>query len=107
MPQYIIHKDGAFNVFCTVVDACYFEPALTLAELQEWYREEFGKHGMEGLPARIERAISHGTSAFTDDLDSHIRCGTRVSKVGRPEFIRRFLTLRPTDESPAPPEQSP
>ena len=30
MPQFIIHKDGAFNLFCTVVDSCWFEPALTL-----------------------------------------------------------------------------
>ena len=106
MPAYIIHKDGAFNVFSSVVDACYFEPALTRVELEKWYRDEYGKSGMLGLPERIKRATDTGTSAMGGTIDGHIdsnRCGPREGKITKAEFIRRFLTIIPSSEIDHPP----
>lgn len=35
MPTFIIHKDGAYNLYSTVSDGCHYEGALTLAQLHE------------------------------------------------------------------------
>ena len=96
MPTYIIHKDGAYNFFSTVTDSCYFEPALTLDELKEWYESEFGRNGMRDLPRRLERAVSKGTSALGCSLESLIscnRCGEKEGRLSKAEFLRRYLTI--------------
>lgn len=99
MPTYIIHKDGAFNMFSTVDNNPIFEPACTLEELREWYREEFGRKGLEDeLPSRLERAIATGCSAMPglEDLDYCIKynhSGKNGKPLPRAEFIRRFLTI--------------
>ena len=114
MPAFIIHKDGAYNVFSTVVDACYFEPALTLDELREWYRPEYGEAGMRVLPARLERAHSTGSSAISGShepkknaetwafrqvpiADGEDEPNEAVVAALVPEFYRRFLTLPSND----------
>jgi hypothetical protein len=97
MPQYIIHKDGAYNIFATVVDAPYFDSALTLEELKEYTKEEYGKEGLRQLDDRLERAHSKGCSAFNDiDLEDCIsgnRAGPGESEMPFDEFIAKYLTL--------------
>lgn len=89
MPNYILHKDGAYNVFSTVVDACYFEPALTLEQLRGV--------APDNLAERLERAHATGCSAMDGStLAECIACnraGEREANLPRDEFIRRFLTL--------------
>lgn len=108
MPQYIIHHEGAFNVYCTVSDGVYFEPALTLTELETWYREKYGSEGMRQLPERLQRAIATGCSAYPDvsSLDYCISMcrgidapekWTDLKKQSRRIFLQRFLTLSSKD----------
>jgi hypothetical protein len=97
MPQYIIHKDGAYNIFSTVVDAPYFDSALTLDQLKAYTQEQYGLEGMRQLDARLERAHKKGCSAFDMDLEECISCnraGPDESEVPLDEFVRKYLTLQ-------------
>jgi hypothetical protein len=94
MPQYIIHRDGVFNIFDTVVDAPVFSRALSKSELEEWYREQYGLHGMRELPQRIERAIVHGCSGHPpfDKLESYIEDWALVHHRAKADFVPRYLS---------------
>lgn len=102
MGQYIIHKDGAYNIFSTVIDAPYFDSALTRDELTHYVRTVHGTHGLSSLDARLGRAHATGCSAFDMDLQDCIsgnRAGPNESEVPYDEFISRYLTLgKPADE---------
>lgn len=97
MPQYIIHKDGAYNLYSTIVDAPIFEHALTLQQLEEYVRFEQGQHGINALPARLERAHRTGSSClFGSALEEEVSCnraGPDESRLPFDEFVQRFLTL--------------
>lgn len=98
MPQYIIHKDGAYNIFSTKVDAPYFDQALTLEELTEWYRKEHGEDGMHALPARLGRAHATGCSGRGPDstlaecIEGN-KAGEGETELSFDEFVVRYLTL--------------
>lgn len=98
MPQYIIHKDGAYNIFSTVVDAPIFAEALTLEQLRDWYGAEYGRQGLEELPPRLERAVANGTSSMIGHtLEDHIRAnraGENEAELSHDDFIRQYITLR-------------
>jgi len=103
MPRYIIHKDGAYNFFSTVVDAACYESALTLEQVEGIVKEKHGSDGMRDLPARLKRAHETGCSADGWTLDDCIagnRQGPNESEMPRDEFIRRYLTFpaRTSDE---------
>ena len=103
MPAYIIHHDGAYNLYSTISDGCWFEHGITLEQLHDVIGEEHGRQGsIDELPARLERAHETGCSGFGWTLDQCIsgnRAGTNESEVPRDEFIRKFLTLpTPTPE---------
>lgn len=96
MPQYIIHKDGVFNVFSSVVDAPLIERGLTLEELQEWFRFMQGSAAMVELPERVERALATGTSALSgttlQELIACNRAGPNETSLPPAEFERRYLS---------------
>ena len=87
MAHFILHHDGAYNVWSTVVDAPCYESALTLDQLR----------AVEPVTAdRLDRAHEDGCSSYHDSLDDCIsfnRAGENESALPRDEFIRRFLTL--------------
>jgi len=99
MGTFIVHHEGAYNVFSTIPDAFYFETALTLDELQIWYRQRYGEEGMAELPGRLERAHASGSSAQAGPwagLENSIsgnRAGLNESTLSVEECIRRFLAL--------------
>lgn len=97
MPQYILHKDGAYQVYSTVVDAPLYDQALTLDELTEVVRSEGGQSAVDALPARLHRAHHAGSSALPPlSLSECIRgnrAGPDESHVPEVEFIARWLTL--------------
>lgn len=98
MPTYIIHKDGVYNLYSSVVDACYFVSGLTLAQLEAWYLEEYGINGMGDLPDRLERAHKKGTSCqLSEGLQRFLNCnraGENEANLPYEEFVARFLTIR-------------
>lgn len=97
MPSYIIHHEGAFNMYTTIADGACFESALTREQLEHWYQQEFGRNGMHDLPERIERAIAKGCSAHIESsLESCIQCN--CEGLGLEDFIAKYLTLTKEEE---------
>ena len=101
MPTYIIQHNNVFNLYTTVADGCYFNSGLTLEELKEWYKEEYGNRGLEDLQPRIDRALEKGTSSLLDnslkDCISCNRAGPKESKLSYNKFINKYLVINPED----------
>jgi len=97
MPQLILHKDGAYNLYTTVADGACYESALTLEQLEEVMRFEGGQRAIEALPARLERAHRTGCSSMRGEtLEECIACnraGPNEANMPVDEFVRRYLTL--------------
>lgn len=97
MPQLILHKDGAYQLYTTVADGPCYEQALTLDELKEVLRFEGGQAAIDALPARLERAHKTGCSSLHGEtLEECIACnraGPDEREVPFDEFVRRWLTL--------------
>lgn len=99
MADWIIHHEGAFNIWSTIADAPRFVSAITREQLTEIVRKEFGSDGLEKLPYRLARVLSTGcSSAFGATLDDCIavnRAGPEEARLLRDEFIAQYLTLPP------------
>jgi hypothetical protein len=50
MAQFIIHHEGVFNIYGTIADGAYFDKGLSLEELNEYIKSEFGNQGLKELP---------------------------------------------------------
>lgn len=96
MGRGIIHHEGAFNLWSTIVDAPLYEPAITEAQLTDVVRFESGEMAVQELPARLNRARCTGTSYAGMTLDEVIagnRAGEDEAELSREDFIKRYLTL--------------
>jgi len=96
MPRYILYKDGAYNVYSTIVDAPLLEYACTLEQLEHWYKEEYGNADLSDLQPRLERAHETGCSSRSENLKECLSCnraGENESELSFDEFVARFLTL--------------
>lgn len=96
MAHFIIHKDGVYNVWSTVVDAPIFDSGMTLEQLQSYIKDEHGQVGLHALPERLVRAHATGSSGIMDSLDACIavnRAGAKETCLSRDEFIGKYLTL--------------
>lgn len=73
MGRYIIKLDGHYLEWSTVVDAPVTF-GMTLEELRDYYRGEYGYAGSQDLDERLARVEIHGTSAYSGrDVLSMIR----------------------------------
>ncbi|RYD66587.1 MAG: hypothetical protein EOP83_04680 [Verrucomicrobiaceae bacterium] len=98
MPKYIVHQDGWFFEWSTVVDA----PTtfgMKLDEFKEYYRDHYGSEGMRELGERLDRAITKGTSSFMDTsgqslMDGFNRAGYRETYLSIPEIVRIYCVER-------------
>lgn len=99
MPRFIIHHDGYFLEWSTVVDAPV-SYGMRREEFEEYYLAEHGRSGMLELAARLERAERNGTSAipFTsvESLTSLNRAGPRTECIPFSEIFRIYCRERPT-----------
>lgn len=93
MPRYIVKIKDLYCEWSTICDA----PTTTLDTLEAlkiWYREEFGRNGMEGLPARLERVEKQGTSArfalTPEDLMVCNRAGENETKLTLDEIYEKY-----------------
>lgn len=107
MSHIIMHKDGAYNIWSTVVDAPIFANALTIDELRRWIEFEHGQQGLSQLDARLARAHANGTSGLDGEsveaLCRFNRAGPKESRLTVGELIARYLTIdsEPSAEAPA------
>lgn len=103
MGTLICHLDGMFFEWTTMSDAPVTY-GLSREEFEAYYRDEYGRSGMEGLPRRIERAIQFGTSCYLgttfDDLVRTNHAGPKGKRLSRDELIA-FLKNRADDDAPA------
>ena len=109
MPTYIIHKDGAYNLYTTVADGPYFTRGITLTELKEYVRQEQGNDGLRYLDERLERAHETGCSSFGLTLEECVSCnraGPREANVPLEKFIAKFLSPPPQPAQAGPAAQS-
>lgn len=97
MAHIIIHYNGAYNLYSTVVDAPIYESALTEAQLRAHVKEQDGQSGLKTLEARISRSQNYGTSSFVDSsLHSVVdrnKAGPSEVKMTFDAFIAKYLTL--------------
>jgi hypothetical protein len=97
MAYYLHHHNGAWNVYSTVVDSPLFSEALTQEELEVWYKAEYGRSGMVGLPQRIARTLEKGTSShFSNNLRDCLEgnhAGPAGTELPFDEYVAKFLTL--------------
>lgn len=63
MPRIICHHKGLFWGWSTVSDMPTSR-AMTKEQFEAWYRDEYGRQGMDGLPARLGRAVQNGSSSL-------------------------------------------
>ncbi len=70
MGQYIMHHEGRFFMWSTVVDAPVTNPMIR-AEFDAYYLAEYGRDGMRnGYAERMDRVMATGTSCIRGDFDS-------------------------------------
>jgi hypothetical protein len=97
MPQLILHKNGAYNVYTTVADGACYEHALTREQLEEVIRFEGGARAVAELPKRLERAHKTGCSSVDgttlEECIAGNRAGENEARLTVEEFVERFLTL--------------
>lgn len=88
MARFILHHDGGYNVWSTIVDAPLYDSALTLAQLRD---------AEPVTDERLARAHDKGCSALSGEtLDGCIavnRAGPDETQLSRDEFIGRFLIV--------------
>lgn len=63
MPRYILHHDGFFFEWSTIVDAPV-SPAMTKSEFNAYWLHRHGSQGMSELEDRLARAEATGSSSF-------------------------------------------
>ena len=101
MGHIICSHKGRYNVYSTVVDTFLFDKSMSLEELQEYTKEEFGLSGLRELSVRVKRADEKGTScifntSLADAIASNV-CGSDNDDDGDPNWsvdrcIHKFLS---------------
>jgi hypothetical protein len=108
MPRFICKitdNDQAWYLeWSTVVDAPVTF-GMSLENFKEYYKDEYGRQGMEELPQRLERVESKGTSAMLyeslEDLISWNRSGKEGSCLSKQQLIDVYCTrIIPENERP-------
>lgn len=70
---------------------------LSLNQFREYYKDEYGRQGMEELPRHLERVEKTGTSTRTcslqDILDQN-RAGENEKRITKEQIIERYCRNR-------------
>lgn len=90
MPRYVCKLDGLYFEWSTIVDAPVTH-GMTLDEFKAYYREEYGRSGLDALALRLERVEAVGTSSVIHrdiaEVIEHNRAGVGESCATRAEII--------------------
>lgn len=99
MSHTIIHHKGVFNLYSSISDSPVFESGLTVAQLEQYIKQQYGAQGLRNLEERIKRAQLKGTSShLAMSLDSEILCnraGPKETQLSFEAFVAQYLTLAP------------
>ena len=93
MGNCIIKIEDQYFEWSTVVDAPITR-GMMLVELEAYVKNEYGREGLEKLPARVQRADATGTSmlghASLDDTISVNRAGPDESCISKADILKRY-----------------
>lgn len=96
MTEIILHHNGRYNFYDTIMDCIRFESSISLEQLTELIRLEYGERGIDNLPERLERAHAFGHSdpggGTLDEFLSINRAGEDEEQLTTEEVIKRFLS---------------
>jgi hypothetical protein len=98
LPKYIVHHEGWFFEWSTVVDAPVTF-GMKLDEFKEYYRDQYGAHGFADLGSRLDRALTKGTSSQMGETGEELmggynRAGYRETHLTIPEIIKIYCEER-------------
>ena len=98
MGNCIMKLDGRYLIWSTVVDAPTTE-LMTLEEFEVYYRNQYGRTGMEGLPHRMERVKAKGNSFFSgmtnDEVIAGNRAGENETELSKEQIVQVFYRREP------------
>ena len=102
MGHIVIHHNGVFNTWSTVVDAPIIERGLSLDDYRTWCEECYGPRCNGDFDRRTQKAIAQGTSSILnhtlEELIEGNRSGPGERTLTKDEFISKYLTIgEPTD----------
>lgn len=94
MGDFLVKLDvDCYVEWSSVVDAPVTH-TMTLEELREYVRREYGERGLSGFDARMARVEMFGTSSLdgtsAESMISCNRAGDRESTITREEIIARY-----------------
>ena len=97
MGRYLIKLENYFLEWSTVVDAPV-SFGMSLDELKEYIKAEYGNEGMIMLPERLQRIEKTGTSAIGYNVNQVIqgnRAGPKESKLTKKEIYEAYCQQKP------------
>ena len=98
MGQYIVKLHDRYLIWSTIVDAPVTF-GMTLDELRQHTKEEYGQQGLRELPKRLERVELHGVSAMSaqssEELISFNRAGPDESALTIDEVYTAYCLQQP------------
>jgi len=101
MPRYIIHHDGWFFEWSTIVDAPV-TTGMRRDEFAEHYLHQYGASRFGELDERLARAIEHGTSVeppmSTEELVAGNRAGMDGEEIPLAQIIAAVIPSTPGDD---------
>jgi hypothetical protein len=98
MANGIIHHNGVYNIWSTVMDSPLFVSGLTHQMVVDYIREKHGEEGLRMLPERFEQAHKSGCDDMRlghtlEDLIACNRAGPNQSNMSKDEFLKKFFTI--------------
>lgn len=98
MPKFIIKIKEHYLIWSTIVDAPIIY-GMTLDELTEYIKEEYGNSGLRELPARLARVNLNGTSSIQpytpEDLVLYNRAGPNETHLSLEGVYRHYCLREP------------
>ena len=104
MGKYIVKLEGKYLEWSTIVDAP-ITFGMTLEEFRKYYKDEWGRQGMNDLDRRLVRVEEKGTSAFdsesAEDTILLNRAGPKEKSLHHEEIIEFYCRRRkePTEKT--------
>lgn len=92
MPQYVIYKNGGFNIYSTISEGCYFESALSRKQMVAYLSSQKMKRPEERVQKAEETGTSSRTLTLTDIVDQFNLSFPPEHQLTFEQFVQKYLT---------------
>lgn len=92
MPQYVIYKNGAYNIYSTISEECYFESALSRKQMVAYLSSQKMKRPEERVQKAEETGTSSRTLTLTDIVDQFNLSFPPEHQLTFEQFVQKYLT---------------